>query len=100
MDAGLNNVGGKMEETNISAGKVKLLDRVENDFTYHKSPAGVTEHFVTIREKAKDLAKWIITLAPEGRELSTALTKLEEAVMHANAGISRQYPVEPVAKAS
>lgn len=51
---------------------------------------------MAIREKAKELALLIADTVPAGREQSTALTRLEEAVMHANAGIARQYPAEPV----
>lgn len=71
--------------------------RISNDFTYH-NPKDRGPDFVKIREKAKELALMIADLTPSGREQSTALTRLEEAVMHANAGIARQYPVEPVAQ--
>lgn len=72
-----------------------LIGRIKNDFTYHRPPAGKGQDFVTLREKAKELALLFESLVPRGREQSSALTRLEEAVMHANAGIARQYPVEP-----
>lgn len=71
-----------------------LIMRIENDFTYHNPPKDTIEDFVAIREKAKELALLIATRTPTGREQATALTRLEEAVMHANAGIARQFPVE------
>lgn len=71
-----------------------LEQRIENDFTYHRPPAEVGPTFVEIREKAKELARLIANKVPRGREQSSALTRLEEAVMHANAGIARQYPAE------
>lgn len=74
-----------------------LKKRIKNDFTYHRPPAEMAVHFVTLREKAKELALLISALVPSGREQSTALTRLEEAVMHANAGIARQYPAEAMA---
>ena len=37
----------------------------------------------------KQLAHLLVTNCPESRELSCALTKLEEAVMWANAAIAR-----------
>lgn len=74
----------------------KLAARIGNDFTYHRPPSEVGATFVAIREKAKELALLIADTTPPGREQSTALTRLEEAVMHANAGIARLYPVEPV----
>lgn len=69
-----------------------LANRIQNDFTYHCPPPEKAQDFVTIREKAKELALIIAQLVPRGREQSTALTRLEETVMHANAGIARQYP--------
>jgi hypothetical protein len=81
------------------ARKQDLARRVRNDFTYHRPPAEVGPTFVTLREKAKELGLLIVEHVPAGREQATALTRLEEAVMHANAGIARQYPVEPVAGA-
>lgn len=69
-----------------------IRKRIENDFTYHRPPASVADHFVAIRDKARELAHIIVELTPPGREQSSALTRLEEAVMHANAGIARQYP--------
>lgn len=72
---------------------VDLTKRIQNDFTYHKPPQEKGQVFVEIREKAKELALMIAENVPAGREQSTALTRLEETVMHANAGIARQYPV-------
>ena len=85
----------KQQADELSA-EIALKKRIDNDFTYHKPPTERTGDFVTIREKAKELAHLIVDLSPAGREQSSALTNLEQAVMHANAGIARQYPVEPV----
>jgi len=70
----------------------QLLKRIENDFSYHLPPPEKVEVFQAIREYAKNLASLIVMTVPPGREQATALTRLEEAVMHANAGIARQYP--------
>lgn len=78
-----------------AASAEKLLKRIDNDFTYHKPPVDVQSAFHEIRATARILAQTMVRTVPEGRELSTALTRLEEAVMHANAGIARQYPAEP-----
>jgi hypothetical protein len=78
--------------------KESLRERIHNDFTYHTPPKGVTKDFVTLREKAKELALLIVELSPPGREQSSALTRLEETIMHANAGIARQYPAETQAR--
>ncbi len=70
-----------------------IIARLQNDFTYHKPPAEKQEVFIKIREKAKELAMMIAKECPRGREQSSAFTNLEQAVMHANAGIARQYPI-------
>ena len=66
-----------------------LLSRIENDFTFHPPKKGQTEKYSEIRSEAKNLAKLIINICPAGREQSTALSKLEEMVFWANAGIAR-----------
>lgn len=69
--------------------KEDLFKRIENDFKYHPPSPKQQEKYVFIREEAKKLATALIHYCPLGRELSIALTKLEEVVMHANAGIAR-----------
>lgn len=67
----------------------RVAAQVDRSFTYHapKEDQGARYHF--IREAAKTLALDITSLTPESREQSLALTKLEEAVMWANAAIAR-----------
>lgn len=62
---------------------------IENRFTYHKPEENKIGKFETIREQAKELAYLINEYVPTGREQALALTKLEEMVMWANAGIAR-----------
>ena len=69
--------------------EVEDQERVERDFTYHAPKAGQPEKYQILRDKAKDLAGEIHMLCPKSRERSSALTKLEEAVMWANAAIAR-----------
>ena len=66
-----------------------LLQRIDNDFVYHSPKEGQHELYATIRSRAKDLALFIAHSTPAGREQALALTKLEEAVFWANAGIAR-----------
>lgn len=66
-----------------------LHDRIANDFSYHKPTPEQLPKYERLREMARDLAHEMVNLCPESRELSTALTRLEEAVMHANAAIAR-----------
>jgi hypothetical protein len=67
-----------------------MNDELEIRFTYHAPKEGQPEKYTELRELAKELATRILVLCPEGRETSLALTKIEEAVMWANAGIARR----------
>lgn len=71
-----------------------LKTRVENDFSYHRPPEEKVEDLKRIRSGCREMAHLLVNHVPKGRELSTALTKLEEVMMHANAGIARQFPVD------
>lgn len=70
-------------------GKETLEERIENDFQYHAPKPGQQEKYTEIRAHAKALAMLLVKHCPHRRELMTALTKVEEAVMHANAAIAR-----------
>lgn len=63
--------------------------RVENVFTYHPPKGGQQVKYESLRQKAKALAEEFHMLCPSSRERSLAITKLEEAVMWANASIAR-----------
>ena len=63
--------------------------QIEKAFTYHPPKEGQPEMYDAIRRKAKLLAVIIDGLVPDSREKSLAMTKLEECVMWANAGIAR-----------
>ena len=63
--------------------------QIEKAFTYHAPKDGQPERYETIRINAKQLAELIYNMVPESREKSLAITKLEEAVMWANAAIAR-----------
>lgn len=66
-----------------------LVTQIENNFTYHAPKAGQPERYTLIRDTAKQLALLLGEQCPSSRELSLALTKLEESVMWANAAIAR-----------
>lgn len=66
---------------------------LEKRFTYHAPKDGQPERYTQIRAKAKELAELVVELAPSSRERSLALTKIEEAVMWANAAIAREENV-------
>ena len=62
---------------------------IENRFTYHAPKEGQPKKYEALRSEAKDFAYMIELACPDSRERSLALTKLEEAVMWANAAIAR-----------
>lgn len=62
---------------------------IEKNFTYHAPKEDQQERYERIRFKAKMLAAFINEKCPDSREKSIAMTKLEEAVMWANAAIAR-----------
>jgi hypothetical protein len=70
--------------------RTALHDRIESDL--HSHPL-IHETTHLKMDDATDLflklAHWMVDNVPTGRELSVALTKLEEASMWARAGISR-----------
>lgn len=63
--------------------------QIETNFTYHAPKKGQPELYERIRSEAKELAYLIDELCPNSREKSLAMTKLEEAIMWANASIAR-----------
>jgi len=71
--------------------KDKTMDKadIENRFTYHAPKPGQPEIYEGIREQAKSMAFNLVGPCPESRELSLAITKLEECVFWANAAIAR-----------
>ncbi|QZE10791.1 hypothetical protein SEA_CHISANAKITSUNE_20 [Gordonia phage ChisanaKitsune] len=60
-----------------------------NRFTYHPPTEEQVRAYERIREEALAFALLLNIYCPESREKSTALTKLDECVMHANASIAR-----------
>lgn len=74
---------------NIDPRLEALLKRIESDFSYHSPKGDQAARYELIRDTAKKLACVMAENCPQSRELSSALTRLEEAVMHANASIAR-----------
>lgn len=73
----------------------ELRERIENDFTYHKPFGDQPERYEFIRGLGKITAYGFCDSCPQSRELSLALTKLEEAVFWANAAIARNETPPP-----
>ena len=62
---------------------------LEKRFTYHPPKEGQPAKYELLRRQGKALAVLIDTNCPDSREKSTAMTKLEECIMWANAAIAR-----------
>lgn len=60
-----------------------------NRFTYHPPVAGQAELYQEIRSTALAFATQLVEKCPPSRELSLALTHLEEVAFWANASIAR-----------
>lgn len=68
-------------------GNVKA--HLERSFTYHPPKPGQPEKYEALRNKAKELAYLIDDLCPTCDEQFTALKRLGESIMYANAAIAR-----------
>lgn len=66
-----------------------MQGQIDNNFKYHAPDGEQIETYNQLRDAAKGLAERIDEAVPMSREKSLAMTKLEEAVMWANAGIAR-----------
>jgi hypothetical protein len=63
--------------------------RINNNFVYHAPKDGQQERYVSLRDKARELAIHIEENTPPSREQSLAVTNLEDAIFWANAAIAR-----------
>lgn len=68
---------------------IELQKNIDNNFKYHAPNEEKVHYYQEIREQAKRTAELINLRCPNSREKSLAITKLEEAVMWANASIAR-----------
>ena len=63
-------------------------------FTYHEPFEDTQKRYQEIQTLAKMFSDVVDNLVPKSREASLAQTKIEEAVMWANAGIARNVKKE------
>jgi len=68
------------------------ITRIKRNFRYHTPTSNQPARYEAIRAYARNFAELICEETPASREQSLALTKLEEAVMWANAAIARNEP--------
>lgn len=66
-----------------------VTSQIDRAFRYHPPLEGQPTRYAQIRDMAGEFAELVARLTPPSREQSIALTKLEEAVMFANAAIAR-----------
>lgn len=64
-------------------------ETIEQNYSYHKPMEDTVKTHELIRNEGKRMAYVIEEECPTSREKSLAMTKLEEAVMWANASIAR-----------
>jgi hypothetical protein len=67
-----------------------MNDVIERNFSHHKAIDEDVIKMEMIRQGAKEFAKLINELCPEGREKSLAFTNLEQVMFWAVAGIARK----------
>jgi hypothetical protein len=82
--------------TPLSKSPIQLreLNEVEEQmlakrFTYHPPKVGQPQLYEDLRARGLALARRVAMTSPPCREQSLAITKLEEAIMWANAAIAR-----------
>lgn len=68
--------------------------RLHNNFDFHPAVSDQAQRYEALRAKAKELAWEMATLCPDTRELSIALTSVEDSVMWASAAIARNEKPE------
>jgi hypothetical protein len=78
-----------MDDARAEMLRTETAGRIERDFRYHAPLEGQIERYESLRSAGRALAHLINKFAPPSREQSLALTKVEEAVMWANAAIAR-----------
>lgn len=74
----------------ILLAKDPATKELEQRFEYHPPNDRKIEKHEEVRRRLFEVALWIRNEIPSGREQATALTKLEEAMFWANAGIARR----------
>lgn len=66
---------------------VEVESEIQKMFTYHAPTPEAVLRLQSVREQAKILARTLHMNVPYTPELSVAIRKLRECIMHANAGI-------------
>lgn len=77
-----------------AAGSLPMFsaEDLNNRFAFHPATEVTGPKHDLVRTLLRESAQVLVEQVPAGRELSLALTSLEEAMMWANAGIARIEP--------
>ena len=67
----------------------ELFEQNAKNFQYYAPKPGQADVYEELRNEARKLADKIAGCCPRSRERTLAVTKIEEAVMWANASIAR-----------
>lgn len=63
---------------------------IQHRFAFHAATTDEKrDAHTSVRQKCRELADFINEALPDGREKSTAITKLEEVMFWGNAGLAR-----------
>lgn len=68
-------------------------DELRNRFLYHAPDIHARALHGEVSQHCLALADWLVANIPEGRDLSLALTALEDVRMRANAAIAMTQPL-------
>ena len=71
-----------------------MTENKDDIFTYHEPFEETQERYQKIRTIARMFDDVVDEVVPQSREASLAKTKIEEAIMWANAGIARNIKKE------
>lgn len=81
-----------MSNTNEAAPKSPgTLARIANDFASHDVNDETRRRMAVVRNELASVARKMVDLMPGGREQALVITKLEEAMFWANAGLARPH---------
>lgn len=80
-------------EVKMPENEVKEMEYLNKVFRHHPPQGTQSGKYLALRDSGKYVAALIFRHCPDSRERSLALTKLEEAIMWANASIARNEVV-------
>ncbi len=66
-----------------------LTERIANDFSFHPATPETGPKHDQVRQACMNLALYLVSLTPAGRDQSLMLTALEETMHWANAAIAK-----------